>query len=99
MMLQSILKSNIIYSLLRMFVENSFVSLKNFGRLRFQPKKERERDKMIILTLLNAGEFQKFNVVEIHDVTIILRLVQKSTHLFNQSKQAFRHHSDKYSMI
>lgn len=77
MMLQSILKSNIIYSLLRMFVENSFVSFKNFGRLRYQPKKERERDKMIILTLLNAGEFQKFNVVEIHDVTIIFTVGAK----------------------
>ena len=39
MMLQSMLKSNIIYSHPRMFVENSFVWFKNFGRSMFQLKK------------------------------------------------------------
>ena len=53
-----------------------------------------------ILTLIIAGLFQTFDVVEIHMTSqcslSVYRLMQKSPQLFNQSEQALRRHSNKY---
>ena len=53
------------------------------------------REKKSILTLLNAGLFQTFDIVEIN-MTSQLSLSAKITLIFNQSKQTLYHHSNKY---
>ena len=56
--------------------------------------------KSVILTLINAGLFQTFDVVEIHVTSqYSFRLMQESPQFFNQSEQALLNHSNKYQMI